>query len=200
MKIKFNKEELSNALNIVSKAVSTKTTMPILECILITASDNEIRLTANNLELGIETVIRSNKCKVDEPGKTAVEARLFSDIIHKITEEPEGDIIFTSDGSIVHLSSSTAEFKIQEKDPDQFPELPILKEDHYITLSQYTLKEVIKDTIFSIAVNDSNKMMTGVLFEVDGNNLKAVTLDGHRISLRNTEVRDMYGQFKAIIQ
>jgi DNA polymerase-3 subunit beta len=199
MKIIFNKTELINAVNIVSKAVSSKTTMPILECILITALPDEIRLTANNLELGIETTIKCGKCKVEETGKTAVEARLFSDIIHKISEDPESEILFISDGSIVDLSSSTANFKIQEKDPDQFPELPILKEDHYITLSQYTLNEIIKDTIFSIAVNDSNKMMTGELFEVNGTNLRAVTLDGHRISIRNTELRDTYGQFKAII-
>ena len=199
MKIKFSKEELVNAVNIVSKAVSSKTTMPILECILISADEEEITFTANNLELGIETVIKCDKCKTLEPGKTAVESRLFSDIIHKITEEPEGDITFDSDGTIIELKSSTATFKIQEKDPDQFPGLPSLNEDNYITLSQYTLKEVIKETIFSIAANDSNKMMTGELFEVNGNNLKAVSLDGHRISIRNTELRDTYGHFKAII-
>ncbi|MDD5832356.1 MAG: DNA polymerase III subunit beta [Clostridiales bacterium] len=199
MKIKFNREELQSAVNIVSKAVSVKSTMPILECILIKASSEEIRFTANNLELGIETVVKCDKCKVQEPGKTAIEARLFADIVSKITENPDGDIIFTSDGNIVEMTSMSASYKIQEKDPDQFPELPMLNEDNYIAISQFTLKEIIKDTIFSIAVNDSNKMMTGELFEVNGNILKAVTLDGHRISIRNTELKEDYGSFKAVI-
>ena len=199
MKIKFNREELQSAVNIVSKAVSVKSTMPILECILIKASSDEIRFTANNLELGIETVVKCDKCKVQEPGKTAIEARLFADIVSKITENPDGDIIFTSDGNIVEMTSMSASYKIQEKDPDQFPELPMLNEDNYIAISQFTLKEIIKDTIFSIAVNDSNKMMTGELFEVNGNILKAVTLDGHRISIRNTELKEDYGSFKAVI-
>ncbi|MDO5140204.1 MAG: DNA polymerase III subunit beta [Eubacteriales bacterium] len=199
MKIKFNREELQSAVNIVSKAVSVKSTMPILECILIKASPEEIRFTANNLELGIETVVKCDKCKVQEPGKTAIEARLFADIVSKITENPDGDIIFTSDGNIVEMTSMSASYKIQEKDPDQFPELPMLNEDNYIAISQFTLKEIIRDTIFSIAVNDSNKMMTGELFEVNGNILKAVTLDGHRISIRNTELKEDYGSFKAVI-
>ena len=199
MKLKLNREELTNAVSIVSRAVSGKTSMAILECILITAADNEIKFTANNLELGIETVIKCDKCTIAEPGRTAVEARLFSDIINKITDNPDDEIIFESDGSIVELQSSTSTFKIQERDPDQFPELPLLKEDNYITLSDFTLRELIKNTIFSIAVNDSNKMMTGELFEVNGDNLRVVALDGHRIAIRNTELRDKYGSFKAII-
>lgn len=199
MRLKLNKEELVNAVNIVSRAVSAKTSMSILECILITANDDRIRFTANNMELGIETVIKCGKCEIEEPGRTAVEARLFSDIINKITEEPSDDIMFESDGNIVILSSSTSTFKIQERDPEQFPELPLLDEDNYISLTQFTLKELIKDTIFSIAANDSNKMMTGELFEVNGDRMRVVALDGHRIAIRSTELRDNYGSHKAII-
>lgn len=199
MKLTLNKEELTNAVSIVSRAVSGKTSMAILECILITAADDEIKFTGNNLELGIETVIKCGKCRIDESGKTAVEAKLFSDIINKITEDPEDEIIFQSDGNIIELASSTSTFKIQERDPDQFPALPVIKEDNYITLSHFTLKEVIKDTIFSTAANDSNKMMTGELFDVNGDNLRVVALDGHRIAIKNTRLRDIYGSFKAII-
>ena len=75
----------------------------------------------------------------------------------------------------------------------------MISEERYITVSQFTLKEVIRQTLFSVAVNDSNKMMTGELFEVNNNILKAVSLDGHRISIRNTELRDDYGSLQAII-
>lgn len=196
MIINFDRDVLLNAINIVSKAVSSKTTMPILECILIRASGDKITLTANDTELGIETTI-NDKCEVIEGGSTAVEARLFSDIIRKI--DNDSVIKFETDGNIVEISSNSSEFKIQEKDPEQFPSLPELSEDTCITVSQFTLKELIRDTIFSIAPNDSNKMMTGELFEIKGSIMKATSLDGHRISIRSTELKKEYGELKAII-
>ncbi len=199
MKLNLNKEELANAVSIVSRAVSAKTSMNILECILITAEDDEIKFTANNTELGIETIIKCDRCSITEPGSTAIDARLFSDIIRKITDDPNDDIILNSDGSIVELKSSTSVFKIQERDAEQFPDFPVIREDNYITLSQFTLKEIIRQTIFSVALNDSNKLMTGEHFEVLGNKLKVSSLDGHRISVRITELRDDYGNFSAII-
>ncbi len=195
MKINFDKNILMNAVNIVSKAVSPRTTMPILECILIRAYDGKVILTANDMELGIETVI-SEKCEIIEEGSTAIDARLFSDIIRKTDD---GEISFETDGSIVVISSLSSEFKIQERDPDQFPLLPKLSEDISVSASQFTLKEIIKDTIFSIAPNDSNKMMTGELFEINGNILKATSLDGHRISIRSMELKKDYQPLKAII-
>ena len=199
MKLKLNKEELTNAISIVSRAVAAKTSMNILECILITAKEDNIIFASNNMDMGIETVIRCEKSKISEPGMTAVDARLFSDIIRKITDDPNDDIILNSDGSIVELKSSSATFKIQERDAEQFPVFPEVNEDNYISLSQYTLKEVIRGTIFSVAKNDSNKMMTGEYFEVSGDNLKVASLDGHRISIRNAELKDNYGNFSAII-
>ena len=199
MKLKLNKEELTEAIGIVSRAVASKSSMTILECILITADEDKITFTSNNMDLGIETVIRCEKSKIAEPGMTAIDAKLFADIIRKITDDPNDDIILDSDGNVVELRSSTSTFKIQERDAEQFPEFPVVNEDNYISMSQFTLREVIRDTIFSVAMNDSNKMMTGELFEVSGDNLKVASLDGHRISIRNAALKDMYGSFKAII-
>ncbi len=196
MIINFDRDVLLNAINIVSKAVSSKTTMPILECILIRTEGDKIILTANDTELGIETYI-NDKCEVIEGGSTAVEARLFSDIIRKT--DTSGSITLSSDGNIIEIRSDNAEFKIQEKDPEQFPSLPELSEDTCVTVSQFTLKELIRDTIFSIAPNDSNKMMTGELFEINNSTMKATSLDGHRISIRSTELKKEYGHLKAII-
>ncbi len=199
MKLKLNKEELNNAISIVQRAVASKTSMNILECILITANEDRIVFTSSNMDLGIETFIRCERSKISEPGMTAIDAKLFSDIIRKITEDPNDDIVLNSDGNIVELKSSTSTFKIQERDAEQFPEFPVVNEDNYISLSQFTLREVIRDTIFSVAMNDSNKLMTGELFEVSGDNLKVASLDGHRISIRNAALKDNYGNFKAVI-
>lgn len=197
MKLNCKREELLNAINIVTKAVSTKTTMPILECILVEANQKGVFLTANDMELGIETKV--NGCEMIEGGKIAIEARLFSEIVRKLSMEEDSNISLSSDGTIVTIVCDNSTFRIQEKDPDQFPELPSIDQENYISLSQFTLKELIRDTIFSISPNDSNKMMSGELFEVEGDRLKVVSLDGHRISIRNTELRDHYNSVKVII-
>ncbi len=199
MKISFKKQNLLNALNIVSKAVASKTTMPILECILIEADDTGVSFTANDMELGINTVIPSVHCNIMEHGRTAVEARLFIEIIRKISSDENSEILFYKKDGIIEISYGNSIFKIQERDADQFPELKLISDERYISISQFTLKELIRDTIFSISQNDSNRMMMGELFEVERDNLKVVSLDGHRISIRNTKLRDKYEPVSVII-
>jgi len=199
MKVQFTKSDLLNAINIAGKAVSSKTTMPILECLLITANDQGAYVMANDLELGIETHIPEDRCKVLEPGIVAVEAKLFGDIIRKITQDDSCEILISSDGNLIEISADNSVFRIQEKDPDQFPMLPEINEQKYIAISQFTLKEVIRNTIFSIAVNDSNRMMTGELFEVKENVLRVIALDGHRVSIKNTVLKADYETVSAII-
>ena len=199
MKISFKKSDLITALNIVSKAVAVKTTMPILECILIEADESGVRFTANDMELGINTWIRSDSCNVMEGGRTAVDARLFVDIVRKISSDEGSDIVISKKDSLIEIGCDNSLFKIQERDADQFPELSLIDDEKSIEVSQFTLKEVIKDTIFSISSNDTNKMMTGELFEVKGDNLKVVSLDGHRISIKNTALRQSYDPVSVII-
>lgn len=199
MKISFKKPDLVNAINIASKAVASKTTMPILECILIEADEDGVSFTANDMELGINTRIKASDCNIIEGGRTAVEARLFFDIIRKISSDDSSEIVLSKKDSIIEISCDNSLFKIQERDADQFPVLDLISDEKYISISQFTLRELIKDTIFSISSNDSNKMMTGELFEVKGDNLKVVSLDGHRISIRNTSLRDSYESVSVII-
>ena len=150
---------LLRGVNIVSKAVPTRTTMAILECILIDASANEIKLTANDTELGIET---------DSSFKTLI-------------------------------TCEKANFNIIGKSGEDFSYIPYVERKESVTISQFTLKEVIHQTIFSIADNDNNKLMTGELFEINENQLKVVSLDGHRISIRNIELKENYQPKKVVV-
>lgn len=194
MKIVCNKNDLQKGVNTVMKAVPSKTTMPILECILIDASTNEIRFTANDMELGIETKVEG---LISEKGIVAIEAKLFSEIIRKL---PDSDVTITSDkNNNTSIVCEKAKFSIMGRDGEDFSYLPYVEHDYGITISQFTLKEVIRQTIFSIAANDSNKMMTGELFEISGNELKVVSLDGHRISIRKIELKSEYGDKKVIV-
>lgn len=184
MKIKCSKSNLLNALNIVSKAVSTKTTMPILECILVDVYADCIKLTANDLEIGIETVLDGD---VIEMGRIAIEAKIFNDIIRKL---PDSDIFIESTPdykTIIRCEKS--KFVISSKSGEDFTELPQIEKEKSIELSQFSLKEIIRQTIFSISDNEDNKLMTGELFEVKDGVLQVVSLDGHRISLRNLQLK-----------
>ncbi len=194
MKIICSKSKLLQGVNIVSKAVPSKTTMSILECILIDATTNEIKLTANDMELGIETKIEG---EISEKGMIAIEARIFSDIVRKL---PDNDVVIATDDKLqITITCEKAKFNLSGKSGEDFSYLPYIEKEDYITISQFTLKEVIRQTIFSISSNDSNKLMTGELFEINGNELKVVSLDGHRIAIRKIELKDSYSNQKVVV-
>ena len=194
MKIRCLKSDLVKGVSIVSKAVPTKTTMPILECILIDATTDIIKLTANDMELGIETVIRG---QIDEKGMIALDARIFSDIVRKL---PDNEIVIESGVNFQTLiTCEKAKFNISGKSGEDFSYLPYIERENPVSISQFTLKEVIRQTIFSIADNDSNKLMTGELFDMNGDILKVVSLDGHRISIRKIELKESYEPKKIVV-
>lgn len=194
MKLVFTKSNLNKAVGIVMKAVPTRTTMNILECILIDATTNEIKFTGNDMELGIETIV---ECEIIEKGKIAIDAKLFSEIVRKL---PDNDITLTTDSNNNALiTCEKSKFNIAGKSGDDFSYLPAIIKDKMITLSQFQLKEVINQTIFSIAINDNNKMMTGELFEVNEGTLKVVGLDGHRIAIRNIKLEGRSDDVRVVI-
>ena len=194
MKFVCKKSELLKGVNIVSKAVPSKTTMSILECILIDASTNQIKLTANDMELGIETVIEGD---ILEKGIVAIDAKIFSEIVRKL---PDNDVTVETDENFkTKIICEKAKFDISGKSGEDFSYLPYIEKTDFISVSQFNLKEIIKQTIFSISDNENNKMMTGELFEVRNNMLKVVSLDGHRVSIRNLELKESYADRKVIV-
>ena len=194
MKLVFTKSNLNKAVGIVMKAVPTRTTMNILECILIDATTNEIKFTGNDMELGIETIVEG---EIIEKGKIAIDAKLFSEIVRKL---PDNDITLTTDSNNNALiTCEKSKFNIAGKSGDDFSYLHAIIKDKMITLSQFQLKEVINQTIFSIAINDNNKMMTGELFEVNEGTLKVVGLDGHRIAIRNIKLEGRSDDVRVVI-
>lgn len=194
MKFICKKSDLSKGVGIVLKAVPSKTTMSILECILIDASAGQIKLTANDMELGIETVIEGD---IQEKGIIAIDAKIFSEIVRKL---PDNDVVIETDSNFqMKITCEKARFSISGKSGEDFSYLPYIEKTEPVTVSQFSLREVIKQTIFSISDNENNKMMTGELFEIDGNHLKVVSLDGHRVSIRNLELKEEYQPRKVIV-
>ncbi len=194
MKVICSKADLAKGVNIVSKAVPSRTTMSILECILIDASANEIKLTANDTELGIETIIDG---KIEEKGIIAIDARIFSEIVRKL---PDNDVLIeTDDTNRALITCEKAKFNIAGRPGDEFSALPYVERDARVSVSEFTLKEMIRQTIFSVADNENNKMMTGELIEITENRMRMASLDGHRISIRNVELKENYDPQKVIV-
>ena len=194
MKIVCNKSDLLKGVNISLRAVPARTTMSILECILIDATESEIKLTSNDMELGIETVIEG---EIIERGKAAIDAKFLSEIIRKL---PDSEITLeTDDNYVATITCEKSVFTIPGKDGDDFSYLPYIERDNSIVISQFDLKEVIRQTIFSIGDNSNNVIMTGELFEVTDNELKVVSLDRYRVSVRNVKLNNTYENIKVIV-
>lgn len=194
MKIICNKSALLTGVNTVLKAVPARTTMPILECILIDTTSGVIKLTANDMDLGIETTVDGD---VLDKGCIALEAKLFSEIVRKL---PDSEVtIETDDNNKALIKCEKAKFNIAGKDGEDFVALPEIEKIHFITLSQFSLKEIIRQTIFSISDNESNRMMSGELLQIDQDQLRLVSLDGQRISIRKISLKESYDPIKAVI-
>ena len=194
MKIVCSKTNLLNGANIVSKAVPSKTTMSILECILIDANKGEIKLTANDMELGIETVIDG---EILEKGIIALDAKIFLEMVRKL---PDNDVTIETDPTYkATITCEKAKFNIMGKSGEDFSYLPQIERSESIIVSQFTLKEIIRQTIFSIADNFTNKILTGELFEINEDVLKVVSSDGLRVSLRKIHLKNSYPAKKVIV-
>jgi len=194
MKIQCQKSDLLNGVNIVLKAVPVKSTMPILECLIIEVTDQGIKLIANDMELGIETVIKGS---ILENGTVALNAKIFSEIVRRL---PENEVSITTDTNyMTEIICEKAKFSISGRSGEEFPSLPKIEKENAVVLSQFTLKEVIRQTVFSISDNESNKIMTGELFEINKNELRVISLDGHRISIRKIFMKDSYEDRKVIV-
>ena len=194
MKIICSKTSLLKSVNISLKAVPSKTTMPILECILIDASTNQIKFTTNDMELGIETIVDGT---IIEKGTIALDAKIFYEIIRRL---PDNDVSIHTDGNYVAtITCEKAKFTIPGRSGEDFAYLPVIEREESLTLSQFTLKEMIRQTLFSIAVNENNRLMTGELFEIKDNCLKIVSLDGHRISIRRMPLKREYSDKKIVV-
>lgn len=182
------KDIFQESLNICSKAVTSKTTLPILEGFLIEASDMNIKITGYNLELGIECTSAAN---VEKSGSVVIPAKILSDIIR---EMPDGEILLNvSDDNKVLIKNGSTEFKFSAFPSDEFPELPNISYDKTFTVSSNELKRIIRQTLFAVSADESRPILTGSLFEIEKENLTVISLDGYRMALRRGKIENQNG-------
>ena len=194
MKIICEKEKLQKGLSAVVRGVPTRTTMPILEGILIQTNNNELKLTTYDLELGIEYII---DCEVKEEGNTVVNAMMFSEIIRKL---PDTEIsIEVNENKLLVIECEGSLYKLSTMEPEEFPELPKIEVENSIQTDQTVLKNMIRKTIFAVSIEENRPIFTGCLFEVVNNSLNVVAVDGFRMAWFKQDLENATSDFKAVI-
>jgi len=185
MKFTCDKTLLINNINIVSKAVSSRTTLPILECILLNVDKNGLKMTGNDLEMGIETSYI--EAEVISEGTIAIEARLFSEIIKRLPDNG-WVIIEVIEDNLVLIKCGKAEFKIMGLSGEEFPVIPSVERNNEYKINAPILRDMIRQTIFAVSMDESKPVLTGELFEIDANSLKLVAVDGFRVAFRSVSL------------
>ena len=194
MKIICEREKLLKAINSVVKGVASKTTMPILEGILIQTNDNEIKLTTYDLEIGIEYIIEST---VEEQGSTVVNAMMFSEIIRKL---PDTEISITlNENNLLVIECEGSLYKLATMNPEEFPELPKINIENSIELDQKMLKSMVRKTIFAVSMEENRPVFTGCLFEIVNNKINVVAVDGFRLAWKSKFLQSNSNDFTAVI-
>lgn len=179
MKILCNRKELVDAVSNVQRAVSSKSSIPALEGILLRTENDSVTLCGYDLELGMTTTITAT---VSEAGSLVLSARLFSDIVRRLPAEAVE--ISADDKHITTITCGASEFSIAGIPAEEYPELPHISEDRCVQVSNTVLKSMIRQTIFAVAETDAKPIHTGTLFEVSENSLRLVSVDGYRLAIR----------------
>ncbi len=176
MQVVCDGADLGAATLKVIKAISSKTTTPILEGIKLSAIDDKLILSATDLELGIEKTIRA---EVKEEGETVVPGKFFSEFVKKLNNE---NIELTLIDNRLKIDYTDSESFIQCFNTLEFPDLKIIEDGDYFSITQKNLKNLINKSIFSVALDDSRPILKGCLFEIGDNFVNSIALDGYRLA------------------
>ena len=183
MKFTVQKNHIAEAVSNIQRAVSTKTSIPALEGILLSASADTLELCAYDLELGITTSIPA---QVAEEGKAVLSAKIFSDIVRRT---PDDSITVSVDEkNMASIESGYSLFSIIGIPAVEFPELPKLTDATAIQLPGNVLKSMIRQTVFAVAESDAKPIHQGSLFSLEGGRLDVVSVDGYRLAKRTEAV------------
>ena len=191
MEFKCDRESLYKGVQGVERIVSTRSTLPIIGNILLEASKTKLKISANNLEIGMEVFVKAN---IEEEGAVLVPAKVFSGIVSKL---PDSEIIVkTLEKGVVKISYKQSNFNINGLSPDEFPTLPKVKEGKIISINATLFSEMIDQSVFSVSMSEDKYVLSGVLMEFgksqvsgDASNLRMVSTDGYRLSKRASKIQ-----------
>ena len=194
MKFSCEKEILLGLLGTASRAVTGKSSMPLLEGLLLAADADTLTITGYDLSMGIRTTAQVD---VVEPGRIVLNSRLFCEIVRKLPQ----DVVYleTDDKLMTTIKCGRSVFNLMASEADEYPALADVASDKGLSLPQPILKSMIAQTIFSVSDNESKPIHTGCLFELDGSRLNVAAVDGYRLSVRRETIEGMSGEMKFVV-
>ncbi|MBU5428370.1 DNA polymerase III subunit beta [Tissierella pigra] len=192
MKFKINQKDLSKHINIAQKGISSRTTLQILDGILLEAYKGRLRLIGTDLEISIETYVN---CEIEEEGAIVVNSKIFGDIVKKL---PDAPIYIHVDNNNINIKCENSEFNIIGNSSKEYPDLPLILDHTSFELPNDLFKSAIRQTVFATTQDETRPSLTGVLIEIENKLISFVALDGYRLSLRKLPIESDV-QLKIII-
>ncbi len=189
------RETLHQGLQTVQRAVSTKTTLPILTGILLEAGKDRLRLLATDLELGIECFV---PVQTILEGSIVLEGKYLTEIVRRLPDE-EVELIFDEEKKMAEIRCAKSVFLVHSMPAADFPSLPENEGDLYLQIEQPTFRQMVKETSFAVALDDTRPFLTGVLLELDENRVRMVATDTSRLALRQIPAEQTYQRTQALI-
>lgn len=186
MKISVNKQDLIRGISIVQKAVSSRPSIPILKGILMVANYETLTLTANDLQIGIET---SMTCATDQPGAIVVDAKLLGDVVRHIREEYL--TIQVEPDLSIKIQNRDLDISIKGFSNQEFPDLPMISQNEGIAIKEKVFSKMLAQTLFAVADTEYSQIINGVLFNIEEGLLTMAASDGYRFALKEQNIESM---------
>lgn len=182
MKLVCSRDTLMEGINTVQKAVSSRSTLPVLEGILIEC-DSGIKLTGNDLEMGIEYYMNGD---VLSKGSVVINSKMFGEIVRRL---PDAEVsIEATENNTVIIDCNASHFEINGLKGEGFPALPVIKKENAFSISQKNLRDMIRQTLFAVSPDDNRPILTGTLIEIINGQLTLVSCDSYRVALRKSSI------------
>lgn len=193
MNFTINRSAFISQLNNVLRAISSKTTIPILTGLKMVVNEDNIVLTGSNSDITIESVISANDTNndltIEDTGAIVLPARFFSDIVKKLPDKKV--TIEVTSGFQADITSGSAKFQINGQDAENFPHLPEIETNKSVTLPNDILKEVIRQTVIAVSEQESRPILAGVHITLKDGVLTAVATDSHRLAQRKVVLENI---------
>ncbi|HHV64006.1 MAG TPA: DNA polymerase III subunit beta [Peptococcaceae bacterium] len=193
MIILCTKEDLLSGVNTVQRAVSTKSTLPILQGIKLSATKEGLWFEATDLELGIRILLPVN---IQEEGEVVLPARLFAEVVRRL---PDSSIRIESSGHNINIFYNDSHFELNGYDPEEYPEMADIPSGDVIELPGPTFKNMIKQTVFACAVEETRPVFTGLLLQIEKEKISLVSTDTHRLAYSKSLLNGNEKEFSGII-
>lgn len=201
MKFTINRASFTQELQTVQRAISSKTTIPILTGVKINLTNNGLTLTGSNADISIETFLSATneeaQMTIEQTGAVVLQARFFGEIIRRLPEDYLTMEVIENDQVII--TSGKAHFTVNGLDAESYPHLPIVQSENQLNIPVHVLNKVINETVFAVSQHESRPILTGVHFILEKEQLLAVATDSHRLSQRIIPLESGEEKFNIVV-